>query len=161
MEASQKCSSPSPDSPLPFYPDPSRFLISLTSAFHFSSLPRPPIPLAEFLTPPGVPAKEYFRLGGGQDPTRGRGGRHGLGGSGKGHGPRAGEKVVTSAGLSPRWRGGTPKRPRPRASSPNPLWSLVLRPAPGRDSREGRGIAWNLVEQFRNSQARHSLIMES
>lgn len=139
MEASQKCSPPSPDSLLPFYPDPSRFLISLASAFHFSSLPRSPIPLAELLTPPGVPAKQCFRLGGGQDPTGGRGGRHGLGGSGKGHSPRACEKVVTSARLSPRWRGGTPKKAPPPGKQPRPAVAASSKACswPGLQRREG------------------------
>lgn len=43
--------------------------LNFSPAFQFSSLPRPPIPVAELLTPPGVSAKQSSQQGGGQNPT--------------------------------------------------------------------------------------------
>lgn len=129
-----------------FTPVFSRLLISLASAFPSSS-PRPSSPgrpLGPSRSPQNSPAP--CRAVGRTLAGKGRETRGGR--TWGGHRGSEREKVVTSAGPSPRWRGGTPERQlRPRAGSPGPLSRPVPAPAPGRDwEKEGGGllgIRWN------------------
>lgn len=65
--------------------------------FPFLLPPRPPIPSSLASDPAQSPLKAVLPTGRWAGPHKGRGGRHGLGGSGKGHSPREGKEVVTSA----------------------------------------------------------------
>lgn len=162
VAASKKCSPPSFASPLPFgagFLPPPNF-----SRPCFAFLLPPPRPSSPGwpLAPPGVLGTVEFPQGAGQDP--GGKGRETLAGwAGRawgGHRGRECEKVVTSAPPRPRWRGGTRATAPPPGESPDLPAGSGPRPFPGL-GREGRGAAWNLVEQLRNGPVRHSWIMKS
>lgn len=145
---SKMCSPPSSDSPLLLALDFSRLLISLASAFPFSS-PRPSSPRPGLSPRPESREQLASPQEGGQDPSgEGEGGR---GRAGLGLTPP--ERMRKSCNIcrrSSRWRGGGREAAPPPGGKPRPARpsSFSARPRPGAGERR-EGASWNSMEPLR------------